>query len=107
MRSPKNILFSKSDTVNKPSPQLALVSVSVESSLLGHDIQAYEQVVKLLNKKYNCDIPDCYDHPEYLNEILKTLPSDSYYNVVESIQRGLGEFAYIDGISKFLNELRK
>ena len=107
MRSPKNILFSESDTVNKSSPQLALVSVSVESSLLGHDIQAYEQVVKLLNKKYHCDVYDCYDHPEYLNEILKTLPEDSYYSVMTSIKKGLGEFAYLDGISQFLNKLKK
>ena len=107
MRSSKNILFSESDNVKTTSPQLALVSVSVESSLLGHDIQAYEQVVKLLNKKYHCGVYDCYDHPEYLNEILKTLPEDSYYSVMASIKKGLDEFVYLDGISQFLNELKK
>lgn len=106
MESPNNILFSKDNDVNKTS-RLALVSLSIESSLLGHDIKAYEQVVELLDKKYDCDMHDCYDHPEYLNEILKTLPEDSYYDIVSSIKKGLGEFAYIDGISQFLDELKK
>jgi hypothetical protein len=106
MQSQKNILFSQG-TCSNDAAKLALVSVSVESSLLGHDVQSYEQVTKMLEKKYGCLIYDCYDHPDYLNEILKTLPDDSYYCIVESIKKGLGEFVYIDGISEFLDNLRK
>jgi hypothetical protein len=106
MQSQKNILFSQGNCDNY-SAKLALVSVSVESSLLGHDIQSYEKVTRMLEIKYGCLIYDCYDHPDYLNEILKTLPDDSYYRIVASIKKGLGEFAYIDGISDFLDNLRK
>lgn len=106
MQSQKNILFSQGNCDNDAA-KLALVSVSIESSLLGHDIQSYEKVTKMLETKYGCLIYDCYDHPDYLNEILKTLPNDSYHHIVESIKKGLGEFAYLDGISEFLGELRK
>lgn len=106
MQSQKNILSSEGH-YNNDITRLTLVSVSVESSLLGHDIKAYEQVVELMSQKYGCDMYDCYDHPEYLNEILKTLPGDSYYDIVKSIRRGLGEFSYIEGISKFLDVLSR
>lgn len=106
LQSQKNILSSEGHS-NNDIIRLTLVSVSVESSLLGHDIKSYEKVVELMSRKYDCDMYDCYDHPEYLNEILKTLPGDSYCDIVESIQRGLGEFSYIDGISKFLDALDK
>lgn len=104
--SQKNILFSQ-DNCNNDAAKIALVSVSVESSLLGHDVQYYEKVTRMLETKYGCFIYDCYDHPDYLNEILKTLPDDSYYSIVESIKKGLGEFAYLDGITEFLGNLRK
>lgn len=106
IQSQGNILSSEVH-YNNDTMRLTLVSVSVESSLLGHDVKAYEKVVELLNQKYSCDMYDCYDHPEYLNEILKTLPGDSYYSIVESIRKGLGEFSYIDGISKFLDVLSR
>ncbi|MEO9277376.1 MAG: hypothetical protein ABI340_06330 [Nitrososphaera sp.] len=106
MQSQKNALFYQGDCDNNTA-KLALVSISVESSLLGHDVQSYEKVTKMLETKYGCLVYDCFDHPDYLNEILKTLPGDSYYRIVESIKKGLGEFAYLDGISDFLNELRK
>ena len=83
------------------------MSVSVESSLLGHDVNAYEKVAELLSQKYGCNMHECYDHPEYLNEILKTFPGDLYYSIVESIRKGLGEFSHIDGISKFLDVLSR
>ena len=104
MQLQKNILSSEVNR-NNDTTRLALVSVSVESSLLGHDIYAYQRVVELLNKK-GCNMYDCYDYPDYLNEILKTLPGDLYYRVVKSIHKGLGEFSYIDGIPQFLDELK-
>lgn len=108
MQSQKNILSSeRQGHCNNDTKRLTLVSVSIESSLLGHDVKAYEQVVELMSKKYSCEMSDCYNHPEYLNEILKTLPKNSCDDIVESIRKGLGEFSYIDGISKFLDVLSR
>ena len=106
MQSQNNILFYPGNFYNDAA-KIALVSVSVESSLLGHDIESYDKVTRMLETKYGCLIGDCYDHPDYLNEVLKTLPDDLYYGVVESIKKGLGEFIHVDGISRFLAELKK
>lgn len=102
----KNILFYHGNCSSEKA-KLALVSASVESSLLGCDVEAYEKVVQLLNKKYDCNMADCYRHPEYLNEIFHNLSENSRYYVVKSIQKGLGEFSYIKGISKFLDKLNE
>ena len=106
MQLPKNILSYEREDMAEMS-RLSLVSVSVESSLLGHDVQAYEKVSELLNEKYHCAMYECYYHPKYLREALETLPTSSRHHVVESIQKGLGEFTYLDGISQFLDELNK
>jgi len=106
MQLPKSILSYERDDINEMS-RLSLVSISVESSLLGHDIQAYEKVSELLDEKYHCAMYECYYHPKYLREALETLPKSSCHDIVESIQKGLGEFTYIDGISQFLDELKE
>ncbi len=85
----------------------ALVSVTVESALLGSGIETYEKVVHLLEEKYHGSMPDCYSHPEYLDQVLKTLDENSRHRVMESIKKGLGEFSYDESISKFLDELNE
>lgn len=90
---------------NSDTARVALVLVSVESALLGYDVEIYHQVTNLLEKKYNCNLAYCYEHPEYLDEILKTLPRNSRYRIIKSIRSGLGEFSYIKPISKFLDVL--
>lgn len=83
----------------------ALISVTVESALLGSGIETYQKVVQLLEKKYHGSMPDCCDHPEYLDEILQVLDTKSRSRVMESIKKGLGEFSYDESISKFIAEL--
>ena len=85
----------------------ALISVTVESALLGTGIETYEKVVQLLEEKYHGSMPDCYSHPEYLDQVLKTLDENSRHRVMESIKKGLGEFSYDESISKFLDELNE
>ena len=85
--------------------RVALVSVSIESALLGYSVEIYHQVEDLLEKKYNCTFHDCYRHPEYLNEILKTLSRNSQYKITQSIRNVLEEFSYIKHVSKFLGTL--
>lgn len=85
----------------------ALVYVTVESALLGSGIETYEKVVHLLEEKYHGRMPDCYSHPEYLDQVLKTLDENSRHRVMKSIKKGLDEFSYDESISKFLDELNK
>ena len=67
----------------------AVVSLSVEKTLLKIGKPVYEKVVKQLSKEYNCYLPDCYEHPEYLNRVLKKIFGDSYISIVEAIKKEL------------------
>ena len=103
-KSQEPILFDQGSN-NDDVASAALVCVSVESALLGYDVEIYNHVVGLLDLKYNCTISDCYKHPEYLLEVFEALPRNSRYRIMESIRKGLGEFSYIKPISKFLNAM--
>jgi hypothetical protein len=83
----------------------ALVSLVIETTLLEIGKETYDKVVHDLYKKYYCYLPDCYDHPEYLNEILKDLYGNAYNIVVEKINKQLEEFSYNKSISYFVKIL--
>ncbi len=51
----------------------------------------YEKVIKQLSKDYDCYLPDCYEHPEYLNKVLKKIFGNSYLTIIESIKKELNE----------------
>ncbi len=70
-QSHDNILFYRNN--GNDQVRYALISVVVESALLGSGMETYEKVVQLLEEKYHGIMPDCYDHPEYLDEILQVL----------------------------------
>jgi predicted ATP-dependent Lon-type protease len=69
----------------------ALVSLAVERVLLDIGEPVYEKIVKQLSKDYKCYLPDCYEHPEYLNKVLKKIFGNSYLTIVESIKKELNE----------------
>jgi hypothetical protein len=80
----------------------ALVTLSIEKALLDIGKPTYDNVLKILNTEYHCYLPDCYDHPEYLDEILKKLYGNAGKVIVESISRQLEEFSYYKPIKKLL-----
>lgn len=85
----------------------ALVSLVIETTLLEIGKETYDKVVHDLHKKYHCYLPDCYDHPEYLNEILKDLYGNARNVVVEKINKQLEEFSYHQSISNFVKILNQ
>ncbi len=50
----------------------------------------------------NFSIPDCFDHPEYLQKILKEIVGSSFTQIIHSMQIWLGDSAYNQLISNFL-----
>ena len=68
-------------------------------------ITLLNKVIEILSRKHKASIPDCYDHPEYLNEALKSLYGDGYKVVVEKIKKQLGEFAYKEPVSEFMEKI--
>ena len=83
----------------------ALVSLVIETTLLEIGKETYDKVVHDLYKKHHCYLPDCYDHPEYLNEILKNLYGSAYGVIVEKIRKQLEEYSYHKSISHFVKIL--
>lgn len=80
----------------------ALVSLAIEETLLEISIETLEEVSKRVFENYHCYIPDCYEHPEYLNKVLKDIFGNSYNVIVDSIKKHLGEFALQKPIEEFL-----
>ena len=80
----------------------ALVMVIVEKTLLDIGKPVYEKVIEKLNKDHHCYLSDCYEHPEYLNKVLKDLFGNASTSIVESITKQLAEFEAKKSISRFL-----
>ena len=80
----------------------ALVSLAVEKALFEIGKPVYEKVIETLYKEYHCYLPDCYDHPEYLNEILNKLYGGVHDVIVKSIKKQLDEFSNHRHIARFL-----
>jgi len=83
----------------------ALVSLAVERVLCDIGDPVYKKVIKQLSKDYNCYLPDCYEHPEYLNIVLKKLFGYSYITVVEAIKKELDDQMIEKPIEIFVSTL--
>lgn len=80
----------------------AIVAITVEKTLLEMVQPILDTFTKKLYKNYNCYIPDCIDHPEYLNQILKEMYGNSYKTIVDKITSSLAEFSYKKHIADFI-----
>ena len=81
----------------------ALVSLAVEKALYEIGKPVYEKIIEALYKEYHCYLPDCYEHPEYLNDILKKLYGNAHDVVVKSIKKELDTFSNHKPIARFLS----
>lgn len=71
----------------------ALAALAIERVLLDAGKPIFEKVSNKLQKEYKCYIPDCYDHPEYLGNVLKSIFGNSYVTIVEQIKGELVEYS--------------
>lgn len=71
----------------------ALAALAIERVLLDAGKPILEKVSNKLKKEYKCYIPDCYDHPEYLGNVLKSIFGNSYVTIVEQIKEELVEYS--------------
>lgn len=90
-------LLKNNDAVYK-----ALAMVAIEKALLDSGKQAYDKVIDMLKQEYNCYLADCYEHPEYLNAVLKKLFGNSYFVILRSINEQLKEFSYKEPIERLV-----
>ena len=83
----------------------AMVSLAVEKVLLSIGQPVYEKIIKQLSKDYNCYLPECYEHPEYLNKVLKKIFGNSYIAVVDAIKNELNEYITEKPIAIFVSTI--
>ena len=80
----------------------ALITITIENILLEMGKPALEAFTKKLYKNYNCYLPDCYDHPEYLLEVLRELYGNASKTVVFEIMDSLKECSDQKPIENFI-----
>ena len=85
----------------------ALVVLSIKHALLEMGTPVLDEVTHALYDNYKCYVPDCFDHPEYLKEVLKELYGNTYSNIIKSIHKHLNEFATQQPIEEFLNAIKE
>ncbi len=66
-----------------------LFLIAIQETLMKISRNDYERVVTRLKTKYNCYIPDCYLHPEYLKDILEGLYGESSGKIINEIEEKL------------------
>ena len=98
----ENYLVQRNDSLNK-----TLVGMSIEKSLLEIGKETYEKVVHDLYAIYHSYLPDCYEHPEYLSNILVKLYGNTGKAVADLIKKQLDEFSDHDQIAKLLKVINK
>ena len=91
--------------IDKEQLRKALVSLSVERALLKIGEPVYDKVTKELSKEYKCYLPDCYEHPEYLNKVLKKIFGDSYMSIINAIKKELNDQLMEKPIELFLGAI--
>ena len=80
----------------------AIVSLAIEKTLLGIGKPVYEKTIKQLSKEYGVYLPECYDHPEYLNRVLKKIFGNAHTSIVDAIKKELDEHIAEKSIETFL-----
>ena len=83
----------------------AIVSLAIEKVLLGIGRPVYEKAINHLLKDYNCYLPECYEHPEYLNKVLKKIFGNSYIAIVDAIKSELNEYIVEKPIDIFVRTI--
>ena len=84
----------------------AVVSLAIEKSLKDFSDTVLEVVSNRLKQDYDAYIPDCYEHPEYLNRILKDLFGGAHVVIINSIEKHLDDSLNQKPIQEFLLKIR-
>jgi len=94
-------------TFQKRDVMKALTSLAIKKVLNDISAPAFEKVSKKLQKEYKCYIPDCYDHPEYLESVLKSIFGNAYTAIVDQIREELAEHVDDKGINLLIKTMAR
>jgi hypothetical protein len=91
--------------VDKKQIMRALIAFSVEKVLLDIGKPVLDKVAAKLYKEYQCYIPDCYEHPDYLNSVLRSIFGNSYVTIAQSIKLELNEHLEDKAVLRLINTI--
>ena len=86
---------------NHESNKDLLVSI-IDLALVTIGGVAFDQVKDRLDTKYHCLMTDCYEHPEYLKDVLMEIFGECSKVITESIKNDLKKISPDPGIEQFL-----
>ena len=81
----------------------ALVMLAIEKTMLEFNKQIYDLVIRRLDEKYHCGISECYERPDYLQQILRELFGNASETIMKNIGKYLEEFSDQKQIKEFID----
>ena len=91
--------------VNVEDVRKALVMLAIEKTMLNFNTQTYDLVIRRLEEKYHCGISECYERPDYLQQILRELFGNVSDTIMKNIGKYLEEFSDQKQIKKFIDAI--
>lgn len=79
------IIYLRKKNVEKSEVMRGLTLLVIEKTLAKFGESVRDKVANELYAKYNCYFPDCYDHPEYLEDALRSVLGNSLGVAAEAI----------------------
>ncbi len=83
----------------------SLVRLIIEKTLLEIGKPTLDKTVEYLRKNYNCQLQDCYEHPEYLGSVLQHIFGKGGQTIVKSIKTQLEEYSYDNKIALMIKTI--
>jgi hypothetical protein len=91
--------------VDKKQVIRALIAFSVEKVLSDIGKPILDKVVNRLYEKHQCYFADCYEHPNYLNDVLRDVFGSSCYTIAQSIKTELTELLEDKDVLRLVNTI--
>lgn len=66
-----------------------IVTLVLKNTLLELGLEEFDKVMDLLQKDFESDLEDCYEHPEHLKQVLRDLFGKSYEDILSSLTENL------------------
>lgn len=82
-----------------------MITLAIKNTLLELGTQEFDKVVMMLQKDFNSTLEDCYEHPEYLKQILQDLLGNSYTDVLNSLKENIKNISTHASTNDFIEAL--
>jgi hypothetical protein len=99
------INYLRKKNFEKRAVMRGLTLLAIEKALSKLGARVRDNIANELYNKYNCYFPDCYDHPEYLEDVLRSTLGNSLGFVAQTIVSELIEINHDDGMRALIGRI--